>query len=41
MSLIVIDALDEIDGDGGKKPFRALIEVTARAKGGIQGLKFS
>jgi hypothetical protein len=38
-SLIVIDALDEIDGDGGEKLLRDLIEAMMPAKGGMRGLK--
>jgi hypothetical protein len=39
LSLIVIDALDEIDDDGGEKLLKELIEATTRAKGGMRGLK--
>jgi hypothetical protein len=38
-SLIVIDALDKIDGDSGEKLLRELIEATKMATGGMQGLK--
>jgi hypothetical protein len=37
--LIVIDALDEIDDDGGETLLRELISATMTAKGGIRGLK--
>jgi hypothetical protein len=39
LSLIVIDALDEIEGDGGEKLLTQLLEATTKAKGGIRGLK--
>jgi WD40 repeat protein len=38
-SLVVIDALDEIDGDGGEKLLRELIEATKKTMGGMLGLK--
>jgi hypothetical protein len=38
-SVIVIDALDEIGGDGGEKLLRELIEATKKAMGGVRGLK--
>jgi hypothetical protein len=37
--LVIVDALDEIDDDGGEKFLRELIEVTTTAKEGMRGLK--
>jgi WD40 repeat protein len=38
--LIVIDALDEIDGTGGSKFLRGLLEVIDKNENRLQGLKF-
>jgi hypothetical protein len=39
LSLIVIDALDEIEDDGGEKLLTRLLDATAKAGAGIRGLK--